>query len=145
HRVDGVLQFEDFALHVYGDLLRQVAIRHGLGHGGDVADLAGQVGGHEVDAVGERSEERREGAEGRLPGELAVGTHFGGQAGHFGSERRKLIDHRVDGVFQFEDLALHVYGDLLGQVAIRHGRGDGRDVADLAGQVGRHEVDAVGE
>ena len=40
HRVDGVLQLEDFALHVDGDLAREVAARHGGGHLGDVADLS---------------------------------------------------------------------------------------------------------
>ena len=39
HRVDGVLQLENFALHVHRDLARQVAARHGGGHLGDVAHL----------------------------------------------------------------------------------------------------------
>ena len=43
HRVDRVLELENFALHVDRDLLRQVAAGHGLGHFGDVADLAGEV------------------------------------------------------------------------------------------------------
>ena len=50
HGVDGVLQLEDFALHVHRDLARQVAARHGGGHFGDVADLGGQVAGHRVHA-----------------------------------------------------------------------------------------------
>ncbi len=40
------------------------------------------------------------------------------------AERIELIDHGVDGVLQLEDFAFHVDGDLLGQVAERHGRGD---------------------
>ena len=36
HGVHGVLQFENFSLHVHGDLLGQVARDHGLGHVGDV-------------------------------------------------------------------------------------------------------------
>ena len=39
HRVDGVLQLEDFALHVDGDLLRQVAVGDGRRHLGDVSHL----------------------------------------------------------------------------------------------------------
>ena len=39
HRVDGFLELQDFAAHVDGDLLRQVAVRHRDGHVGDVADL----------------------------------------------------------------------------------------------------------
>ena len=50
----------------------------------------------------------------------------------------ELVDHRVDGVLQLEDLAPGVDGDLLGQVALGHGGGDLGDVADLAGQVAGH-------
>ena len=53
HRVDGVLQLEDLALDVDGDLLRQVAVGDGRGHLGDVAHLVGQVAGHEVHVVGQ--------------------------------------------------------------------------------------------
>src|SRR5262249_46042013 len=60
-------------------------------------------------------------------------------------ERVELVDHRVDGVLELEDLALDVHADLPGQVAARHRRGDLGDVAHLAGQVRRHEVHVVGE
>src|SRR6185312_1203638 len=53
HRVDGLLELQDFAGDVDGDLLRQVAAGDGGGDVGDVADLGGQVTGHEVDAVGQ--------------------------------------------------------------------------------------------
>ena len=45
HRVDGVLQLQDFAAHIDGDLARQVAARDGGRHLGDVAHLLGQVAG----------------------------------------------------------------------------------------------------
>src|SRR5690606_23674465 len=53
HGVDGVLQFSDLTLHVHGDLAREVAIGHGGGDLGDVAHLAGEVGGHGVHIVRE--------------------------------------------------------------------------------------------
>src|SRR6185436_8436420 len=53
HRVQRFLEREDFARGVDGDLLGQVALGHGGGDFGDVADLAGQVGGHVVHRVGE--------------------------------------------------------------------------------------------
>ena len=43
HRVDRVLELEDFAADVDGDLAREVAARHGGGHLGDVAHLRGEV------------------------------------------------------------------------------------------------------
>src|SRR5258706_1453714 len=68
-----------------------------------------------------------------------------GHPGHLGRERRQLVDHRVDGRLQLQDLAAGVDVDLLAQVS----RGDGGchlgDVAHLAGQVASHEVDVVGE
>ena len=53
HRVERVLQLQNFALHVDGDLLGKIAVGHGGRHVGDVADLAGEVRGHRVDVVGE--------------------------------------------------------------------------------------------
>src|SRR4030095_3956676 len=53
HRVDGVLQLEDFAAHVDGDLLREVAVGDGGRHVGDVADLRGEVRGHRIHRVGQ--------------------------------------------------------------------------------------------
>src|SRR5205823_175943 len=43
HRVDGFLELQDFAAHVHGDLLREIAAGDGGGDVGDVADLRGQV------------------------------------------------------------------------------------------------------
>src|SRR4029453_17190856 len=53
HGVDDVLELQDLALDVDGDLPGEVAVGHGLGDVGDVADLAGEVAGHEVDVVGQ--------------------------------------------------------------------------------------------
>src|SRR5206468_3534097 len=77
--------------------------------------------------------------------EATLRTDLAGHAGHFGGERAELVHHRVDRVFQLEDLALDINGDLLRQVAGSDGGRHGSDVAHLAGQVTRHEVDAVGQ
>jgi hypothetical protein len=53
HRVERVLELLDLAARVDRDLLRQVAAGDRRGHVGDVADLVGQVRGHEVDVVGQ--------------------------------------------------------------------------------------------
>src|SRR5690606_36380277 len=53
HRVDGVLELENFSLHVHGDLPVQLATGDGGGHLGDVPDLGGEVAGHGVHVVGE--------------------------------------------------------------------------------------------
>src|SRR5207237_7766085 len=48
HRIDRVLQLENLALDVDGDLARQIAGGDGGGDFGDVAHLAGEVGAHDV-------------------------------------------------------------------------------------------------
>src|SRR5262249_13012477 len=71
--------------------------------------------------------------------------NFARDARHFPGERVQLIDHGVHGLFQFEDFARDVDGDLLGQVTAGDGGGDFGDVAHLACEVGGHEVHVVGE
>ena len=145
HGVDGVLQLQDLALHVHGDLLGQVAVGHGGGHLGDVAHLAGQVGGHEVHVVGQVLPGAGDALHSGLAAQLAFGAHFAGHARHFRGEGVQLVHHGVDGVLQLQDLALHVHGDLLGQVAAGHGGGHLGDVTHLAGQVAGHQVHVVGQ
>src|SRR5205823_11737462 len=63
----------------------------------------------------------------------ALPIYLLGHAGDLGGEGAQLIDHRVDGVLELEDLAARVDGDLLRQVAVGDRRRDERDVADLDG------------
>src|SRR5581483_8087442 len=112
---------------------------------GDVADLCGEVAGHGVDRVGEILPGSGHTGDDGLTAELAVGADFAGDAGDFGGEGAKLIDHRVDGFFEQEDFAADVDGDFARKVAGGDGGGDFSDVADLAGEVRGHGVDGVGE
>src|SRR5262249_56913595 len=80
-----------------------------------------------------------------LAAEQAFGADFARHARHLGGERVELVHHGVDGVLELQNLALHVHGDLAGQVAARHRRGHLGDVADLGGEVGGEQVDVVGE
>src|SRR5262249_17724599 len=136
HGVDGVLQLEDFALHVHGDLARQVAARHGRGDFGDVADLRGEVRGQQVDVVGEVLPGAADAGHDGLTAEAAFGADLACHARHFGGEGAQLLHHRVEGVLEQQDLAAHVHRDLLGEVAAGDGGRDLGDVADLGGQVG---------
>src|SRR5262249_60634623 len=102
---------------------------------GNVADLSGELAGHRVDAVSQVLPNAGDAAHVGLAAELSFRTDFEGDAGYFRSEGVELIHHGVDGVLELRDLAADFHGDLLAQVAIGHGRGDFRDVADLGGQV----------
>ena len=73
------------------------------------------------------------------------GADLARHARHLRGERAQLLDHRVDGLLELQDLAAHVHRDLLGQVAVGDGDGHLGDVAHLAGEVRGHRVDVVGE
>ena len=138
HRVDGVLQLQNFARHVDGDLARQVAARDGGRHLRDVAHLRGQVAAHRVDRVGQVLPGAGDAGHDRLAAELAFGADLARDARHFRGERAQLIDHRVDGFLELQDFAAHVDGDLLRQVAVGDGDRHLGDVANL-----RRQVDAI--
>src|SRR5205823_864239 len=116
HGVDGVLQLEDLASGVHGDLLGQVTLGYGSGDLGDAAHLAGEVARHEVDVVGQVLPRARHAAYLGLTAELSFRAYLAGDTSDLVGEGRELVDHDVDGVLQLQDLALDVHGDLLGQV-----------------------------
>src|SRR5690606_31688089 len=99
HRVDGVLEIEDLSTALHGGVGGQVAARHRGCHFGNVADLAGQVVGHQVAVVGAILPGPGDTRHLRLSAELAFGADLTRHAAHFGREGVELVDHRVDGVF----------------------------------------------
>src|SRR5205085_765353 len=145
HDVDRLLELEDLSSHLHRDLAGAVPTRLGYGDVGDVAHLTGQVARHGVDALGEVLPGPGHPRHDRLAAELALSADFAGDAGDLGGEGAELIDHRIDGVLDEEDLTADVDGDLLAEVAASD---RGRDLGAppyLHRQVGRHGVDAVGE
>ena len=81
----------------------------------------------------------------RLAAEAPVGADLARHARHFRGERPELVDHRVDGFLELQNLAAHVDGDLLGKIAVGDRDGDVGDVADLRREVAGHLVDGLGE
>src|SRR5207248_3161717 len=141
----GVLELEDFAAHVHRDLLGEVALGDRRRDFGDVAHLGGEVARHVVDVVGEVLPDTGHAFHLRLATEVAFGTDFAGDASDFAGKGVVLVAHAVYGVLELEDLAAHVDGDFLREVALCDGGGDVGDVAHLGRQVGGHQVDVVGE
>ena len=115
HRVDGVLQLQNFAARIHRNFRRKIALRHAGGHLRDISNLRSQVAGHEVHAIREILPDAADAFHFRLAAELAFGTHFARHAGHFAGERVELIHHRVDGVLQLQNFAAHVHRDLARQ------------------------------
>ena len=145
HRVQRLLQLQNLAADVDGDLLGQVPAGNRGRHLGDIPDLRRQVVGHRVDAVGEVLPRARHPQHLGLAAEPAFRAHLARDAGDLARERVELVDHGVDGVLQLEDLALDVNRDLAGQVAARHRRRHLGDIAHLGRQVGGQQVDVVGQ
>src|SRR5207237_1240318 len=86
HRVNGVLELEDFAFDIDGDFLREVAVGDSSGDGSDIADLAGEVPGHGIDRVGEVFPGAGDPFDIGLSAEFSFGADFARNAGHFSGE-----------------------------------------------------------
>src|SRR5205085_104412 len=145
HRVDGLLELEDFAFRVYGDFAREVAISHGGGHVGNVVHLVGQVRGHQIHVVGQILPGARHALHFCLTAELTLCADFAGDACHFRSKSIELIHHGIDRLLELQQFTLDPDGDLAREVSASHGGGDFGDVAHLVGQVGSHGVYVVGQ
>src|SRR6185437_8207144 len=141
-------ELEDFAPDVDGDLAGEVAGGDGGGDLRDVAHLAGEVGGHGVDGIGEVLPCAGDTGDGSLAAQLAVGAYLAGHARDFRGEDAKLLDHGVDDVGRAEELALEraavdVEPDGLGQIALCHGGDGARDLGGGPQQVVDQCVDGA--
>ena len=145
HRVDRVRELRDLSLRLDRELAVEVAVRDRGDDARDAAHLRRQVRRHEVHVVREVLPGAADALHARLAAELSFGADLARDARHLVRERGELVDHRVDRVLELEDLALDVDADLLRQVAGRDRRRHLGDVANLCGQVRRHQVDVVGE
>ena len=147
HRVDGVLQLENFALDVDGDFLRQVAVRHGRRRpAAMLRTWPVRLTGHEVHVVRQV-----------LP--------CAGDASHLGLRRRVFLRYRLRAPraslptrtnSSWSTIVLMVFFSSrispLTSTVIFFDRSPfatavvtSRDVPHLIGQVASHEVDVVGE
>ena len=123
----------------------QVPVRDAGHNLRDAAYLIGQVGGHEIDRVGEVFPSSSNAAHHRLSSEFPFSADLARDTRYFRRKRVQLVHHRVDGVLQLKDLALNIDGDFLGQIASCDRRGHCRDVTDLCGQIARHEIHRIGQ
>ena len=142
HRVDGLLELQDFAAHVDGDLLRKIAAGDRDRHLRDVAHLARQVARHRVDALDQILPDAGHFAHLRLAAELSIGAHFARDARHFRREHAQLFDHRIDDPRRAQEFALQrtavdVERNGAKQIALRdgghglrHGRGRPEKIVD---------------
>ena len=143
HRVHGFFDLKDFSFHFDGHFLPQIARGDGRGDLGYVAQLHGEIRCHQVHRIGEVLPGAGNAGNDGLTAEPAIGSDFTRDSCHFRRESVELVHHRVDRVFQLENLAANVHCDLAREVPAGHGRGHVGDVADLTRQVGSHRVDVI--
>ena len=137
HRVDRVLELENLALHIDGDLSRQVTARDGCRNVGDVSNLTRKVRRHGVHVVGQILPRSANTRHTRLTAELSFGSYFLRDSRHFVGECGELIHHRVDRVLQLEHLTSRFDGDLPRQVSLCDGGRHVGDVSHLTGEVAK--------
>ncbi len=135
HGVDVVFELGHFAARIDLNRAGEVALGDGGGNLGDGAHLGGEVGGQQVDVVGEILPGAADAGHHGLAAEASLGADFTRHARHFGGERAQLLDHGVQRILEQQDLAADVDRDLFRQVAAGDRGRDLGDVADLCGQV----------
>ena len=148
HGVDGVLQLQNFAARIHRNSGGQVALGHGRGDAGDVANLIGQVAGHGVHAFGQILPGAGDARHHRLAAQLAFGSHFARHARDFRSERIELVHHGVDHARGVQKLAsqrtaVHFERHGLRQVALGDRADDAGDFGGGLDQVADQAVDRI--
>ena len=86
HGVDRVLQLQNFAARIHGDLRREIAFGNSCSDARDVAHLSGQVARHGIHAFGEIFPGSGYALDFRLASQFAVGSHLTGHTRDFRSE-----------------------------------------------------------
>jgi hypothetical protein len=104
-----------------------------------------EIGGQKIDVAGEILPDAGGARNIRLTAESALDPNLASNARDLIGKSCQRIGHVVDGVFQLEDFAFDVEGDLARYIAPHHRGRDLGDVANLRGQVARHEVHVVGQ
>jgi hypothetical protein len=148
HVIDGVGQGRHLALGRHQHLLLQVADRDPGHHLGHAAHLVGEVGRHQVDAVGQVLPDAGGAHHLRLAAELALGADLARHPRHLARKTVELVEHRVDGVgvleeFAAQGAAVHFKQHVFGQDAARHRADHPAHLAHRLHQVVDHRVDRV--
>src|SRR5207247_1522281 len=142
---DRLLELEDLSSDIDGDLLGEVTLLDRGGDLGNVADLAGQVAGHDVHVVGQVFPDAADSLDLGLTTQPALGRKRAVEGRDLVREGVTLVLQLVDRLLELEDLSSDIDGDLLGEIALLNRGRDLGDVADLTGQVAGHEVHVVRE
>jgi hypothetical protein len=73
-----------------------------------------------------------------LASQFSFRAYFAGHARYLRREGTELVHHGVDGVFQLQNFAAHIDGDLFRQVTSGNRRRHIGNIAHLPGQIARH-------
>ena len=76
---------------------------------------------------------------------MTLGAHLSGYPGYFSGEAIELVDHGIDGILQFQYLALNLNRNLLREVTLSNCGSYHGDIPYLIGQIGCQGVHVVGQ
>ena len=145
HGVEGAFQFQNFTFHIHGNFFRQITLGDRGGDFGNIAHLTSQICSHQIDVVSQIFPGSRDARYLRLPTQPAVGSYFARHARHFRGKAIELIHHGVNGAFQFENFAFHIYRYFFRQITLGDSGGDLGNIAHLSGQVRCHRIHVIGQ
>jgi hypothetical protein len=137
HGVDGLFQLQDLARHVDGDLLGESPPATAVVTSAMLRTWLVRLAASRLTLSVRSFQVPATPGTCAWPPSLPSVPTSRAHARHFAGEAVQLIDHGVDGLFQLQDLAAHVDGDLLRQVAVGHGGGHSAMFAHLGREVGR--------
>ncbi len=80
-----------------------------------------------------------------MTAEFAFGADFSRHARHLAGKGVKLVNHRVDRIFQLKNFPFDIDSDLSGEIAAGDSRRNLGNVADLRRQISRKKIDVVGQ
>src|ERR1700730_2557331 len=140
HRVNRVLQLQNFPARIHRNLSGQVALGHRGRHARDVAHLVGQVAGHVIHRIRQVLPSSRNVQHLGLSTQLAFRSDFLRHARNFRRERIELVHHHVHNPRRVQELALqrppfHFQRHLLRQVALSHRADNARHLGSRLHQV----------
>src|SRR6185437_7566220 len=140
HLVQVIFQLEELALHIYRNLLAQVAPRYRDSHIRYVPYLARKVTTHCIYIICKLFPDSCNVWHIGLAAQFTFSTYFTCHTGYLVCKYIQRNHHLVQVILQLEEFSLYVYRYFLRQVTFCNRSCHTGNIADLAGKVSGHDI-----